>query len=186
MNATSKFCPAACPEPDSGSLTRGGAPSIMTEEQTLFEKWVDRSGDCHIWMGSKNTQKYGQFCFKKKYYKAHRVAYRLAFGPIPEGLLCCHHCDNPSCVNPAHLFLGTAQDNSDDKMSKGRGGIPSKTKLCAQDVVNIRADILRGGVSQKAIAERYEVSQVTISAIKTGRRHSRSWIAIHHLNRTTP
>jgi hypothetical protein len=75
-------------------------------------------GQCWIWIAGKYAQGYGQYRGKK----AHRVAYEFSVGPIPKGKMVLHKCDNPACVNPNHLFIGTAQDNMDDKMSKGRGG----------------------------------------------------------------
>lgn len=77
---------------------------------------VDRSGDCWLWMG-KRIVKYGYFNHRR----AHRVAWELTHGDIPKGLYVLHSCDNPPCVNPAHLRLGTQFDNMADMHDRGRG-----------------------------------------------------------------
>lgn len=88
-----------------------------------FHKKV-QSGDilnCWPFMGPFLSHGYGVFGFEGKHWKAHRLAYTLAYGPIPDGLSVCHQCDNPCCCNPNHLFLGTTLDNQRDKWKKGRG-----------------------------------------------------------------
>ena len=89
---------------------------------TRFQKRVDtRTPDvCWEWRGAKNTAGYGKMWVEGKIVDAHRVAYMLYVGPIGDGLLVCHTCDQPSCVNPAHLFLGTYTDNMQDAKAKGR------------------------------------------------------------------
>lgn len=89
-----------------------------------FWSRVDRSkGDdaCWEWTGARNGRGYGMCGVGTRYHGAHRVAYTLCSGTIPDGLNVCHHCDNPPCVNPAHLFLGTQSDNMRDCFAKGRG-----------------------------------------------------------------
>lgn len=103
-----------------------------------------------------------------KYRLAHRVAYELFIGPIPEGLVVCHRCDIPLCVNPSHLFLGTPMDNQRDKIKKGRQAKGAKSgtpKLTEQDIREIRA----ASGSQQSIADRYGCSQVRVSQIKRGK-----------------
>jgi hypothetical protein len=82
---------------------------------------VQKGPGCWLWQGAKNQRGYGLAYYDgKKNQTVHRLMWRLHFGEIPEGKLVCHTCDTPSCVNPEHLFLGTNQDNSDDKIAKGR------------------------------------------------------------------
>lgn len=84
-----------------------------------FLKYVS-GGNCLEWTGAKDGAGYGMVKHDGKQWKAHRLAYFLANGSIPDGAYICHKCDNPSCVNPAHLFAGTQQDNARDMVAKGR------------------------------------------------------------------
>jgi hypothetical protein len=81
---------------------------------------IPQRGGCHEWQGALTYNGYGRIGVNGKVQRAHRVAYELAHGPIPEGIVVCHRCDNPRCCNPDHLFLGTTQENVDDKVQKGR------------------------------------------------------------------
>ena len=88
--------------------------------QSRFWAKVDTSGGCWKWMASTDRKGYGHISYRSQLLQAHRVSYIMVYGPIPDGLCVLHKCDNPGCVNPDHLFLGTHKDNSDDKISKGR------------------------------------------------------------------
>lgn len=86
--------------------------------------------ECIEWWGTRDSNGYGVVKRKGRMVKAHRMVWEECFGPIPKGLFICHHCDNPPCVNPLHLFPGTAADNNRDMMEKGRArfpGAPTKT-----------------------------------------------------------
>src|SRR5882672_10379584 len=90
-------------------------------ESVLFWRKVDkRPFGCWVWTAWKNSKGYGNFNIGERKWKAHRLSYTFFYGPIPDGLLVLHRCDNPSCVNPDHLFLGTARDNFQDAISKKR------------------------------------------------------------------
>jgi hypothetical protein len=103
---------------------------------------------------------------------AHRVAWELTNGPIPPGLHICHRCDNPPCVTPAHLFVGTNLDNIADKVAKGRqrgaraGERHHNAKLSDADADGIRAS----SKMQKELAAEYGVSQSLVSLIRSGAR----------------
>lgn len=123
---------------------------------------------CILWLRGCSPQGYGHIKIGPRTTRlAHRVAYHVAFGPIPSGLSVCHKCDVPSCINPNHLFLGTNADNVADKVAKGRatavrGAKHHKARLTKTQVVAIRADPR----THKEIAVAYGVSRGAISSIK--------------------
>ena len=99
-----------------------------TLRERFFEK-VTKTNGCWIWTACTHHQwGYGHFGVGGKTLAAHRVSWELHFGPIPDGLLVCHRCDNPPCVNPDHLFLGTNADNAADRVAKGRSVYPNVFK----------------------------------------------------------
>lgn len=133
---------------------------------------------CWPWQGSGSRGEepsYGNF--KIKSYaseRAHRISFALYNGKSPGPLLVCHTCDNPPCVNPSHLFLGTVKDNSEDMVRKGRGAkrdqrgaLNGAAKLTADNVEAIRSMIL-SGLTNKAIAVRFGVTHQIISKIRRG------------------
>lgn len=159
-----RFCSHSC--------HRFSLPIADPDER--FWALVDRQGpdECWPWRGTRDPRGYGSFTPVSGLpaVHVHRHAYRLAKGPIPRGLYVLHHCDNPPCVNPAHLYAGTPLDNMRDKVDRGRqprGSGHGRAKLTEDDVRAIRR--LRAmGLSQQAIAIRYGVSQANISAILLG------------------
>jgi DNA-binding Xre family transcriptional regulator len=91
------------------------------DEHRFWSK-VDTTGECWLWMGSRRPLGYGAVKVGGRVLHAHRVAYELTHGSIPEGFVVMHRCDNPPCVNPAHLHLGTRSENTRDMHAKGRTG----------------------------------------------------------------
>lgn len=102
------------------------------DPEVRFWEKVEKGEDCWIWTGCKATGGYGTIFVpdnRRKNTMAHRYSWILHYGEIPEGIFICHLCDNPPCVNPKHLFMGTAADNSKDKWEKGRQGKIGKPPL---------------------------------------------------------
>lgn len=159
-----------------------GPVAVLTaDEQSRFWSKVDKRGpdDCWPWRAG-CAYGYGKFTARSKAYRAHRVSYSLANGGIQSDMLVCHRCDNPSCVNPNHLFLGTDADNSRDMATKGRaakGAGNAAAKLSAADVYALRA-AYAGGAPQRALARRFGVARFTVHAVVTGK----SWT---HIPETT-
>lgn len=150
----------------------------LTQEQRFWSH-VDTTGECWVWIASTRSFGYGHLHFDGCSQAAHRVSWQLHNGPIPDGLLVLHRCDNPRCVNPDHLFLGTDADNVADKLAKGRGvwgETVGRSKLTSDQVLAIDCDPR----AHSAIAEEYGLAHSTVSRIKNRRRWKR--LFDNHLN----
>ncbi len=128
----------------------------------------DSLGSCWLWMGWRDAYGYGQITFLQRPRKTHRLSYELHFGEIPKGLSVLHKCDNPPCVNPSHLFLGTPADNMRDAVAKNRfpkGSAKPQAKLTDVKVLEIRRRFANGGMTYKELALDYQVRPETVSAV---------------------
>lgn len=159
-----------------------------TIQQKLHEKADCSNPDaCWIWKGQKNTKGYGEIEVEYKRVgpdkwrpvrkRAHRASYEFHCGPIPAGMMVCHHCDTPLCINPKHLFVGTARDNFNDMRSKGRENYRSSAhpgennpnaKLTNEIVRQIRKTRLEEGLSYSKLGARFGIEKKHAHEIVTG------------------
>ena|SRR3990167_5931190 len=142
-----KFCSQDC-----SKAARKDAAKIGLAAR--FWAKVEKTDGCWEWTGARSNG-YGQFSVNSKPAWAHRVAYELTYGAIPDGLLVCHHCDNGRCVRPDHFFLGSIKDNAVDMANKLRGTIGPRNRHCritAQQAVAVRITYrtARGDLSRVA------------------------------------
>lgn len=124
--------------------------------------------DCWEWRGHRSRKGYGQLWFIDQTIAAHRVAWILTHGTIPDGLWVLHKCDNPPCTNINHLFLGTNDDNVADKITKNRqahGVNHPHAKLTEEQVIEARQRFAKGGISMAALAREYSVSGVSMRCV---------------------
>jgi len=131
-----------------------------------FWAFVEKGSDaeCWNWKGAKKDSGYGVIGLGNKLIRAPRLSYTMEYGEIPRGKFVCHHCDNPSCVNPKHLFLGTNQDNMNDMCNKER----NSRILSIEKVRDIKQLLAEGGKSQVEIGIIYGVDNTTINKIAKG------------------
>lgn len=137
-----------------------------------FWNKIDKSTDCWNWQAGKDRWGYGRFRLGARSLGAHRIAYQLTYGTIPDGMCVCHRCDNPACCNPSHLFLGTDGDNARDRNAKGRaanvhGEQHGRSKFTVEDVKRIRAMYQTGQCSFRGLAKLFNVSRATITDLIT-------------------
>ena len=130
---------------------------------------VDKSAGpdgCWLWLAACGSNGYGRFDHVEG--SSHRVAWTLTNGPIPKRRWVLHHCDVRLCVNPAHLFLGTREDNAQDSVNKGRqakGEAQGSSKLTEEEVLEIREEYAPGDMLQQQLADAYGVSPSQIHKI---------------------
>lgn len=154
---------------------------IMTDlQKDIFWSKVgitQNTTDCWVWLGAKKPKGYGNVRINKEYLLAHRVAFSISTGQIPDGFIVCHICDNPSCCNPNHLMLGTIKSNAADMVlknrqaksfTKARGSMNGNSKL-SEEIVRVCRELNNQGTSIKFLSNLYEVSEPTIRSAINGR-----------------
>lgn len=145
------------------------------------ERQLDKSGECWVWLGSRHTYGYGYVNgpggrkYSRKYY-VHRLMYEWHVAPIPAGLSVLHHCDNPPCARPDHLYVGTQADNLADMARRGRsfhavGELCGVAKYSNATMAEIKR-LLAGGERGCEISRRFGLSTGYVSNIKAGRRRA--------------
>lgn len=145
-------------------------PKHLSTEKPLVDRFwerVKKTTSCWLWTGNCVPFGYGLIRFGGKPARTHRVSWMIHRGEIPKGMLVLHRCDNPKCVNPNHLFLGTDKDNLADMASKNRsphGECNGMHKLRKADVVEIYK-LSAAGCTQRQIAKRFLISQQHVSGI---------------------
>jgi hypothetical protein len=165
------------PKRDIGILfSEDGKFKGKTLEQKFKDKYIKANNGCWIWTGTKGSNHYGMILHNGRHMLAHRVSYELFIKKPPQNMVVCHKCDNPSCVNPDHLFIGTTRDNIRDCMAKGRkvnydrhGERNPSAKLTAKQVEEIRDNYEPFKTPRKLIAKQYGVSLPLIDKILSGK-----------------
>lgn len=160
--------------------------TIKPKHLARFWKNVEKSDGCWIWRGVVTSAGYGVIYVRPKNLRAHRVSWHIHFGPIPQGMFICHTCDNPRCVRPDHLFVGSPRANHDDMKRKGRAPTDAKngsatrpdrvargerhgvSRLTDAQVIEIRTRYRRGdrhGNGAGLLAREYGVSKAAVRRI---------------------
>ena len=149
-------------------VKRQRPPGLSAREVLAWNGWEVTESGCWEWSGGRNDRNYGQVRFGGKMTRAHRLSYETYIGEIPSGMVVRHICDNPPCINPAHLETGTLADNNRDKAERGRatsGGRSWSAKLSESEVGQI---LRQGGGSTRELAREFGVSPTTIRNIRNG------------------
>lgn len=158
----------------SGKITSCGYKcSLRRPLDKIFIENVEKKESCWVWKGNIAKSGYGRAIKNYKPILAHRLSWILHYGEIKEGLFVCHKCDNRACVNPDHLFLGTALDNSRDMVNKNRSRRDEKhptTRLTKENVLNIRKDFLT--MKPKEVSLKYNIAIRTVYSIANKERRS--------------
>lgn len=152
-------------KPNSGTFKKG---DNSVDLKIRFWQKVNKTRTCWLWTAATNNMGYGRINVDGKVMLAHRASYQMKFKVIPKGMCVLHKCDNPKCVNPKHLWLGTKKDNNLDRDSKGRSVLGEdriQSKLNWLKVNKIRKMYKTAKYSQRELAKEFEISQMIINHV---------------------
>ncbi len=162
--ATRRFCSHKC----AGQAESTAKTAVRLSLRESFEMRFKKTEGCWIWSGTIEGYGYGVIDHNRRRYRAHVLALKFDGRPVPDGMIACHHCDNPPCVNPAHLYVGTPAENARDAKERGllpRGESHHNAKLTEAEIRQIRS--LKMPATHIALI--FGVSRHTISRIQSGR-----------------
>ena len=147
-----------------------GAKTDWEHAQRRFWVKVKRTDQCWEWQGTHDSDGYGQFTYNYKQIKACKIAYILTHGQVPERFCVLHTCDNPSCCRPDHLWLGTTQENTQDKINKGRQarGMTSGLSTTTEAEVRYIRYLYTIGMGQSQITRTLSKGKGCVNAIISG------------------
>ena len=145
----------------------GLSPKDIAQLRDKLLSRIAVNGNCWEWQGAKNSKGYGSISIGGVVILAHRLSYRVHYGKLGDSLVC-HRCDNPKCVNPAHLFLGTAADNIQDMRRKGREAPSPTIKITAADARSMREKYIPRKYGLTRLAKEYGISSGHVYAILKG------------------
>lgn len=151
------------------------SPTASIDERLRHHGWRVTASGCWEWLGLVDRNGYGIVAagVRRSKMTASRAAHLAWVGPLQDWQFACHHCDNPPCINPAHLYAGSVRDNSRDAVERQRtanGERQGHAKLTDVQVDEIRARYARGGITQKALATEYGVAQSLVSMVTRRKR----------------
>lgn len=158
----------------SGSSTKGRLLAAEAASRPEFWAKVNLLGSCWEWTGATTEWGYGKLGYRGHDFTAHRCSYEYAFGRLPDGMWVLHKCDNPPCINPSHLFLGAAKDNTADMYAKGRaprigakGATNRHARLTDDEALQIRLDFA-AGARPKDLADQYGIGSSVVNRVIRG------------------
>lgn len=154
-------------------------PNLGAEESLAFKGWTVTPNGCWEWNGLRDKDGYGRLIHLGKRALAHRLAYETWNGLIEQGLLVRHRCDNPPCINPAHLITGTPKQNTDDATARDRMARDEwhgQCKLDSRSVLLMKAQYSTGNYSQRQLASMHGISQAQVNNILLNKQRQRAAI----------
>lgn len=169
-----KFCSRICNSNAHKGWKRTDEQALTLLKKRYEQKIIKNIHGCWRWTGTINTSGYGVMNYKNKSIGLHRASWLMNFGNIPKGKWVLHHCDVRDCSNPSHLYLGNAQDNTNDMIRRGRenyiiGVISKKRKLSDEIVKQIKKDLSNKNLNHREIARKYKCHSHTIGQIESNK-----------------
>jgi hypothetical protein len=166
-NGESKSCGCLKSEKSSIAMKAMRLQQSGTLEQRFFSRFAKLENGCWQWRSHTDKDGYGVLPGDSKNTRAHRLSYEIHNGPIPNEMVVCHKCDNPGCVNPNHLFVGTIKDNAQDALKKSRHYVGEKNGRSKLTEENVK-EILHSSLNGQQLADKFGVTRSTVNCVRRG------------------
>ena len=166
-SGSSKSCGCLKAEKSAVAMKKMRLRQSGSLQDRFFSRFVKLENGCWQWRAHTDKDGYGILPGANQNTRSHRLSYEIHIGEIPKEMIVCHHCDNPGCVNPDHLFVGTPKDNAHDALQKGRHYIGEKNGRSKLTVEKAK-EILNSDMNGQKLADKFGVNRSTINNVKRG------------------